>query len=839
MDKKELKNDSKNKNKIIPKISKKHNLKKEKTSNTFLKESKKILHNSKDNLKSTKNGKQKINISSKKYSMDNKETIQNKNMNSNSNNMTDSSEILIDKKKIFKNEIYNKKISLKTRYQKNSEEKEKNINSSNKDYNKNPFSLYDKLNNQNKINYISHNKEKDKTKDKDKDKENDKKYESKINLVKKKINSDKKRQTYNKDNHSQLDFSFEKNERNRIGFKDKEKDKENIDKNRFLTKIYKNKNISKERKSEGSFGSIINQKKLKLFSFAREQNNNFNIKGPAKASISLKDIMHESGNREKKLINDIKNELKKIEDKDILDSVRKKKPIEKKNSYKKINKNNLENNKKNKETKEILKLETKINKNREILFNSKGKIPKEKNDKKDKNNCQLLFPNKINNNINSKAILQKRITFNTSQQNRNLGNRTFNLPKNKNKLYNSNINLSKNKLEKLENKTVNRDFEQDKDNDKVINIKRNISPAKIDIDLDISESNHIKNDNLSEKPPALFTERFSSHNEDSSIYSILKNNKKRDNLYQMETLFSKKKFNKINKSPQIKRKYLDNNRIFQTKTEMHEVINKNRDINNISIENSSKNEINIHLNLEEENSKIMQKNKTAKNKKNFKKEDIALSLNTLDNESFKKSTVKRLIKNNQYKALLSEITAISVKKHKEKEKDKDNNKEKEQKIKKKFRFSERRRGSHKNEPIRELTESTENYYDLYKKTFNDKNLEQKFSFRPKSKNKNLNYKYNIKNKDNEDEKILNKKISTVSFNNSQKKFMDNEINIDDFPFHKNVLSNNLDKSKEYDNEDENDNKNFILDLNHFIPIDENKLIHTFSKPLFGNDIQNQ
>ena len=829
MDKRERKDASKNKNKIIPKISKKNNLKKEKTTNTVLKESKKMLQHSKENLKSNKNNKT-INISSKKYSMDNRETTSNTNINSNSNNMTDSSEILIDKKKIFKKEINNKKINLKIRYQKNSEEKlDKNMNSNNKDYNINPFSINNKLNNQNKINHIPNNIEKETDKEKDKDKENNKKYESKIiNIDKKKINSDKKRQTYNKESHNQLDFSFEKNEGNTINFKDK--DKENIYKNRFLTKIYKNKNISKERKSEGSFGSIINQKKLKLFSFASEQNNNFNInmKGAAIASISLKDIMHESGNREKILINNIKKDLKKIQQNENIDSARKKKPIEKKNSYKKIN---LNSSNKHKETKEILKLESKINKNREILFNSKGKIPKEKKEEKDKINCQLLVPNK-NNNTNSKIIIQKRITYNTSQRNRNFGNRTFNLPKNKNKLYNSNTNLSKNKLEKLENKTAIRDF----DKDKAINIKRNISPAKVDIDLDTSKSNHIKDDTLSEKPPVLFSERYSSLNEDSSIYSILKkNNKKGENLYPIDNLFSKKKFNKINKSPQIKRKNMDNNRIFQTKTEMHQAPTKNREINNISNENSSKNEINIYLNLEVEAEEI-QKNKISKNQKNNKKEDIILPLNTLDNESFKNNTVKRLIKNNQYRTLLSEMATINAKKHKEKE---DKNKEKERKIKKKYRFSERRRGSHKNEPIRKLTESSENYYDLYKKAFNDKSLEQKFSFRPKSKYKNLNHKYNLKNKDNEGEKNINKKISTASFNVNQKKILDNEININDFPFHKNVLSNNLDRSKEYDkedeNENENDNKNFILDLNHFIPIDENKLIKTFSKPLFVND----
>ena len=51
-----------------------------------------------------------------------------------------------------------------------------------------------------------------------------------------------------------------------------------------------------------------------------------------------------------------------------------------------------------------------------------------------------------------------------------------------------------------------------------------------------------------------------------------------------------------------------------------------------------------------------------------------------------------------------------------------------------------------------------------------------------------------------------------------------------------MLSNSLNEEKIYiNNEDEeqDSNKNFILDLNHYIPIDEDKLINTISKPIFG------
>ena len=303
------------------------------------------------------------------------------------------------------------------------------------------------------------------------------------------------------------------------------------------------------------------------------------------------------------------------------------------------------------------------------------------------------------------------------------------------------------------------------------------------------------------------------------------------------------KFYNINKSPQLDRKK-DNNKIIRTKTEINDK-NKNKNQinhkNNIKQDNNNKN-LNYEINKSKEINK--DKNKTIKNPKLVNNEDIIMSLNTLDNESFKRSTVKKLIKNNQYKTLLTEMATNNNMKNNQKEKQMEKEKEKEQakesefiKNKKKYKFSERRRGSHTNEPIRKLTESSENYYDLYKKAFNDKVIEQKFSFKPKSKN--MNYIDNNKNNEFDKNKLLNKKVSTISFNNQQRQILDNDINLDEAPFHKNILSNSLDENKLYDKDEESgidNNKNFILDLNHFIPIDENKLINTFSKPLFDNNI---
>ena len=841
--------------KLIPKISKNNRLKKEKTEITVFKGLKKTIQDSKDNLK-LKN--KNINISSKK---DNKQTTTT-NTNIKINNLTDSSEILIDKKRSLNAEISNKKINLKTKYNKNSEEKDKTLYSNNKDYNLNPFLTNNKSNNnKNQEKAMNKDKDKDKLKDNDKDKGNnyrEKEENKKINNEKKNINSDiiktndnNKRKTYIKECLNTMDFSFENKILNTIEIKDKN----NIYKNRFLSKI--NKNNSKERKSEGSFGSIINQKKMKLFSFINENNNNYslncNFRESVIASISSKNIILEP-NIKRNLLSNIKDDFKKVPKKKIQVSSRKLNSTEKKlynrksnNINNNLNKNIIENkslnnninyNKENKESKEIIKLEAKINKNREILFNSKGKNIKWKNKEQ---NFQLIFPKEKKYNKDTKN--NKENTLNKKSIQRNTNNKTFNL-KNNNKLYNSNSTLSKNKLQEKENKNEIKNIDNNKE--KTVHFK-NASPTKNNIDIKISKPNN-NNDYFIDKQYLLSSERFSSLNKELSFFSLSKdntnNNKKVDNLnlYSIENLFLSNKFYNINKSPQLYRKK-DNNKIIRTKTEINDK-NKNKNQinneNNIKQDNNNKN-LNYEINKSKEINK--DKNKTIKNPKLVNNENIIRSLNTLDNESFKRSTVKKLIKNNQYKALLTEMATNNYSKNNQKEKLKENENEKEEvkesefiKNKKKYKFSERRRGSHTNEPIRKLTESSENYYDLYKKAFNDKVIEQKFSFKPKTKNIN----YINKNKDNEFDRniFLNKKVSTISFNNQQKQTLDNDINIDEAPFHKNVLSNSLDENKLYDKDEESgidNNKNFILDLNHFIPIDENKFKNTISKPLFENN----
>ena len=913
MEKIQIKEINKLKNKKSSNLPKKNKITKEKTTSKIAKESKKTMCESKKILKSINiniNKTQKENISSKKYSMDNKDTTLNANVNKNiiTNNITNSTEIILDKKKAIKSDINNKKINLKSKCQKNSEEKnEKNTN--NKEIIFNPFLIEIKGNIHKKISLSLNNKDrKNKKKEENKNIKTDNNNNSNNNNINK-IGKDNETQNIDKNNNfNTMDFSFDNKLLNTL----ENKEKKNIYKNRFLNKINKvNNNNSKERNSEGSFGSIIHQKKLKLFSLYNEQNNHYtiNIKDSALASISSKNIIRDFKNKQNK------EDFTKAPKRKTYVSDRKYNTIEKKISHKKIknfNNINTKTYKRNNDNKETIKLEAKINKNREIIFNSQRKIlieeeQKEKEEKtsnfnlifpimkkntknnKEKNNEEINRSNYNNNNKNPKKnntnnnqniSIKKSITKNSFHKiNNNLGCKTLNRQK-KNKLCNSNSNLSKKKFQQgVDNKSDLRDKE------KTISFKKNLSPTKIDVNLNLYKSNVINNDILSEKYVLLSSERYSSLNKELSNISMLKDNNinnnniinknnNNENIISIENLFLKDDIkNNFNKSPKDKKENID--KFLRVKTEISENQKRNKNKNKL-------NEENINIKKDKHYDLDIKKDKTIKNRK-LNKEEIILPQTTLDNETFKKSTTKKLIKNNQYRALLTEMTTINLNNNKN-----ENNieKEEEPKIKKKYKFIERRRGSLNNEPYRKLTESSENYYDLYKKTFNNdiynNTLEQKFSFRPKSKNKNFYYKfdYNIKNKDIEDEndKKLNTKGSTISFNTKQKQMFD-DINIDELnnSLHKNVLSNSLDEKKKIynndhnynndndndkenekdsdnedehnnnnvndkenekdsDNEDEhNNNKNFILDLNHYIPIDENELINTISRPLFPNE----
>ena len=622
-----------------------------------------------------------------------------------------------------------------------------------------------------------------------------------------------------------------------------------------------NKNKSKERKTVGSFGSFVNKRKIKLFSFPKEQINHcsINMKNSSIVSISSKNINYNSNDKDKKF-QGIKKDTKKVQTIE-QKLVKRKKIIEKKISYKKIkelnknlnkiNNNNIEIklNDNNIENNEIIKLEEeKVSKNPEMLFSSKGNNFKDESKEENKdNNSDTNYTNTKNSlrhytSINTNSIInEKNINNNSSQQITNIKNKPFNYLQNKSKLLNNKSELSKNNFLINENKSDIKDKNFDKD--KEIIFKKSMAPATIDIYLDVSNSSNNynnQNDYNDENQYLLSSERYLSSKENVAlIYSILKDNTYINKNYSfIENLNAKnnhlffQNFNSmhnINKSRHTKREIVKNKKI---KTEFNEKTFSNKNRKNDKKNNKKKI---VNFSVEKNNPKEIQKKLTLKTINNINYNEDDKSLCTLDNESFKKNAIRKFIKNNQYKTLLTQM--VTINNNKEKDEDNKDNEKEQKRFKKKFKFSERKRGSSYEEPYKRLTESRENYYDLYKKTFYGKSLEQKFSFKPKTKKKNYYYKYNNKYKTIENDKILNKIISTISFNSKQKEIFDTDINREDISLsNKNLLSNNLDENIFFTNEDEKDNnKNFILDLNHFIPIDEDKLFNTISSPIFNSD----
>ena len=727
----------KKENKISGKISKKNSFQKENKTP----DSKNEKFSKKKFIKNIQKIPKNNNISSKKNHIDKELTIKTNNINT----LTNSSDILVDKKKILKTEIFNnKKIIPKSKFQKSREE-EKSNKISDKKSEKEKESIDNSIKNNNNINPFALDNN-----------SNDQITYKKLNSneIYNKILNKEKKDLNNKNNINPDDINDNnKKEKEKIGDTIDTGEKKNIYKNKNLEKNNRYQNIRKISKE--NFRTIILQKKLKLFSFSNEQNNNNSLKGkePNLFSISSKDIIHDKQNIEYPLMTEIREDNNKIPKKKIINSNKKLKLLKSKISYKKLKLDlNTNNNKKiigENENKEILKLETKINNNREKLFNSKDKkidVGKAKNNSIDKEKKGVIKKNKIIN---------------------------FNLKTHNNKLYNSNkLLVSKDRDKekdneiKLPNKSYNKT--KDKDKEKIINHKKDKTPDKVDINSFISKSKYISivNDNFKEMN---YTKKLESNIDSLKAYDKTKNEKLK----------------------QSKIKIIKNEEIKEGKEQ------KNDKNNNKILE------INIDLDIEK-------KNEDSNNN------PLILPLNTIDIDSFKASTMNKLTKNNHYKTLFSEIT------------DEKFTKDKEQTVKKKFRFSERKKNNNVIESKYYQTESNENYYDLYNKAFNDNSsLEQKFSFKPKTNKKYFkNDKLNNNDNNNADKnQFFDKKPISISYNPNQIENIEINNDIDLNKNQKNISFDNNDN--EFDN-----NKNFILDLNHYIPIDKNKLINTFSKPLF-------
>ena len=152
------------------------------------------------------------------------------------------------------------------------------------------------------------------------------------------------------------------------------------------TETYNNKTIIPKNIKE-NFGTIILQKKMKLFNFSNEIEENDN-------NIDTNKIKGKTEHIHKKKL---KISIKKVD---------KEKSIENKILYKKLKLNLIKDNNSN-NNENNLKLETKINKNREKLFNTKNdknEILKEQKEKK-----IILLKNKDKKSYNSNEnIIKKR-----------------------------------------------------------------------------------------------------------------------------------------------------------------------------------------------------------------------------------------------------------------------------------------------------------------------------------------------------------------------------------------------------------------------------------------------
>ena len=477
------------------------------------------------------------------------------------------------------------------------------------------------------------------------------------------------------------------------------------------TETYNNKTIIPKNIKE-NFGTIILQKKMKLFNFSNEIEENDN-------NIDTNKIKGKTEHIHKKKL---KISIKKVD---------KEKSIENKILYKKLKLNLIKDNNSN-NNENNLKLETKINKNREKLFNTKN----------DKN--EILKEQK-----------EKKII----------------LLKNKDKkLYNSNENIIKKKKEVEPSNNTDNKNKEEINKDKLINFKKGNGPITINIDLADDNNSNIINEKLPEKI-LLSSDRISPDNKERIKFHHKIQRKKLENK---KILID----DKIKEKKEIK----ENTSIKKDNTEKpRKKVSKIREYN---IETFTPNE-----------SRDIKKRKIINNSNN-------ILLNTIETNILGKKAINKILGNNHYKALFTDIYGVD--------------REKETNTKKKFKFSERKKDkTNKGFNIR-LTESSESYYDLYKKAFNDTSIEQKFSFKPKINKKYFNSEYSNTNEfydENNKTYDNTKKISSLSFNSKREK------SLKDFD--------------EFDN-----NKNDILDLNHFIPIDENKLIYTFNKPLFGDKNKN-
>ena len=627
--------------------------------------------------------------------------------------------------------------------------------------------------------------------------------EKKINSQKKELkNFDLKDVKFLKEDYNNIKYYNNQHEFHTINYIEKNSKKNlGIKSNEYKIKIEEKKNQnSKERKnSKETFGTILLNKKIRLFSFSNDPENNndnnysMNVKESTLISNSPKiekNVNFKKINRKKPLIS-----IKKNTDKSKISYKKLKLELNKDN-----NKYNGENNDKDK-----LKYEVKIKQNKEILFNSKNEdliekksvISKPRKNTFNKNDIVIKLVQKkekkkeINKGLDNQKSYVKNSYVKKDNNDASKGNIIVMPNKKDKKSNNSKKNLNeKNKEIKIQNKIENKE-KIGINKVKVINFnfKKNFSPIRINISL---------NNNLSENNDNLFllTEKNSIMNIEKNISKLLKSHK---NPKIHKNIFNEE----INEKTEDKLTKKDNKTLIKEKSENYR---KNKTSNK-----------NFKISKFGTGKKMENKKRNIDNYKN----DLILPLNTIEISAFRLSN--KLFRNNHYKSFLNDIAYESMT----------------QKLnpRKKFRFSERKKNA-KNKILRmRLTESTENYYDLYKKVFDDISLEQKFIFNPKNTNKkyfNSGYNDDIKNNNEinisfENKRKFDKKISSNSFKSKKEDKPEKKLNISTYIDKKELNENliNINKNiniKDFTN-DFDINKNSILDLNHIIPIDKEKLIN--------------
>ena len=548
------------------------------------------------------------------------------------------------------------------------------------------------------------------------------------------------------------------------------KEKNNDDINKTMDENKKERIESKEK-----FSTILLRKKMKLFSLTNEKNQN-------DKSINFKNSYFENISSEN-IKNDIQEKNKNTFESDIIHSMTQKKIIKikklgnkrEKILYKKLylnlDKNDICEENKN-ENKESVKYGTKINKNREIIFNSnKFQIDHENESKSlDKNN------------INNKLSINKKVE---NSKNKDQKKETIFINKSSNFKKNNNINRSKkinilkainNKLNNSDSNLIKKEMEIQKENknkselncDKDDIIKKIKNPIIININIDDSNFN--------------FNDTINGKNNDINISSL-----KTEILDNRETNpFSTLRIqdnSKLNKKLNLTTKIKENNK------------NNNKERKNIAISQNIRKNNTLDSKIEIGNITEKIENQAVKSNKN-----LIFPVNIEETKgNFRKKTLNRLLRKNHYQSLFPEpITNYSTSKIIPKNK---------------FRFNERRKNRENGALKIRINASNKNYFDLYEKAFNDSLSEQKFSFRPKMNKKYFDNDNN--NEDNNDEKLNKQKKNDIFFNQKDE---------------------NKSQKNKIDLEIDDNNKYFILDLNNFIPIDKNELINTFNKPLFNDKI---